>query len=127
MAYWEDMPSAALSVAAIGFAAAALAALACGIWALRGHAEPASSPQVRTALFATALWAIALAIAGQNPAWRWLPLAELLRYLTWLLAMPVLIGANGGRWLGRLNLLLWAGCAVLALASPVLSLLLLAV
>jgi putative PEP-CTERM system histidine kinase len=121
------MPSAALSVASAGFAAAALSAVACGIWSLRSHAEPASTPQIRTALFATALWAIVLGAAGPDPGWRWLPLAELLRYLAWLLAMPVLIGATAGRWLGRLNLLLWAGCAVLALASPVLSLLLLAV
>jgi putative PEP-CTERM system histidine kinase len=81
--------------------------------------------RVSAAFFATAAWAILLALFPDPDGWA-VPVIELFRYGCWLLALPILIEASAGKWIRRLNLFLWLLSALLALVSPVLSVLVLA-
>lgn len=87
---------------------------------------PASSWRLRAALLASSVGSSILAFTGQGPEWRWLPAVELLRYGSWLLAVPALIRISPGAWFARINVVLWLLSALVALESPVLGILVLA-
>lgn len=80
------------------------------------------------ALAASAVWALLMAPASHGLDWPALPVVELLRYGSWLLALEFLVRSvsTGSRWLKLFSVASWLTGALLAVWSPVLSLLLLA-